>query len=325
MRRLALLLTALAALVGSPVAAAEIVTAADRAGRTITFDIQAEQVNVEWYAELLRNAAHGPEIEHVTIRIVTFDALREICGAQALGCYGGRKEAARIILPTGDSPTLVHTVYHEYGHHLDAWRGVATIEREPNGSASWAAARGIPELLAAGQVAHDYSLGWERAIGEIFAEDYAQLHQETPFKISWLAPPTETVRAALRADLENVPATPTPVANKPPVNIAKSGTLRAGSPVVVPFELLGPGRRVTFSATLARATVRARMELRCTDGRTATRLLGGTRLTATIDIVDLGPARCTATLRSTGKVVGRYSARVRLAVEPTVAAFSDRN
>ena len=210
-------------------------------------------------------------------------------------------------------------LYHEYGHHLDAWRGVAAIQREPNGSASWAVARGIPELLAAGQVAHDYSLGWERSIGEIFAEDYAQLHQETPFKISWLAPPTEPIRAALRSDLENVPATPTPVETRPPVTISRSGTLRAGAPVVVPFELLGPGRRVTFSATVATKTARARMELRCTDGRSATRLLGGARRTATIDLGNLGPARCTATLRSTGKVAARYSTRVRLAVEQATA------
>ncbi|MBA2331191.1 MAG: hypothetical protein H0V94_00165 [Actinobacteria bacterium] len=319
MRRLAFVLTALVALVGSPVAAAELRTSTDRDGRTITFDVQAEQVDVEWYAELLRNAAHGAEIERVTIRIVTPEALREICGGQALGCYGGRKEAARIVLPTGNSPTLIHTVFHEYGHHLDAWRGVAAIEREPNGSASWAAARGIPELLAAGTVAHDYSLGWERAIGEIFAEDYAQLHQETPFKISWLAPPTDAIRAALRKDLENVPVAPTPVASRPPVTITKGGTLRSGQPVVVPFELLGAGRRVIFSATLAVKTARARMELRCTDGRSATRLLGGTRRAGTIDIGALGPARCTATLRSTGKVAARYSMRVRLAVEPAAA------
>ncbi|MCP9484780.1 MAG: hypothetical protein MSC30_02875 [Gaiellaceae bacterium MAG52_C11] len=319
MRRLALLLTVLAALIGSPVAAAELRTSTDREGRTITFDVQAEQVDVEWYAELLRNAAHGPEIERVTIRIVTPEALRATCGGQALGCYGGRKEAARIVLPIGNSPSLSHTVYHEYGHHLDAWRGVAAIGQEPNGSASWAAARGIPELLAAAKVAHDYSLGWEHAIGEIFAEDYAQLHQETPFKISWLPPPTEAIRTALRADLENVPTTPTPVASKPPVNIAKSGTLRTGQPVVVPFELLGPGRRVTFSATLAAKTARARMELRCTDGRSASRVLGGSRRAATIDLGNLGPARCTAALRSTGKVAGRYSTRVRLAVEPAVA------
>ncbi len=320
MRRLACLLTVLAGLVGAPVAAAEIVTSTDRAGRTITFDVQAEQVDVEWYAELLRNAAHGAEIERVTFRIVTPEALREICGAGALGCYGGRKESARIVVPTGESPRLAHTVYHEYGHHVDAWRGVATIQREPNGSASWAEARGIAELRAAGKVAHDYSLGWERSIGEIFAEDYAQLHHETSFRISWLAPPSPAVRAALGRDLEGVPAAPTPVAARAPVTIAKRGTLGKGQTAVVPFELLGPGRRVTFTATLARATARARMELRCTDGRRANRSLGGARRTATIDLRELGPARCTVTLRGTSKLATRFSARVRLAVEPLVTS-----
>ena len=319
MRRLVLLLAILAVLVGSPVAAAGIVTTTDREGRTITFDVRAEQVDVEWYAELLRNAAHGAEIERLTIRIVTPEALRETCGAAALGCYGGSKEAARIVVPTGQSPTLVHTVYHEYGHHLDAWRGVAAIEQEPNGSASWAAARGIPKLLAAGSVTHDYSLGWDRSIGEIFAEDYAALHHESPFKISWLAPPSQAVRDALRNDLENVPAAPTPTPAKAPVVIVKNGTLRAGQTAVVPFELLGPGRRVTFTATLPSSSARARMELLCTDGRRAALLVGGTRRTGSIDVRELGPARCTVTLRSTGKVAARYSARVRLAVEPAVA------
>ena len=318
-RRLLLLLTVLVALVGSPVAAAEIVTRPDREGRTITFDVQAEQVDVEWYAELLRNAAHGAEIQHVTFLIVAPDALRETCGAgDALGCYGGRKERARIVLPTGSSPSLVHTLYHEYGHHLDAWRGVAAIEREPNGSASWAAARRIAELLAARSVAHDYSLGWDRSIGEIFAEDYAQLHHESPFKISWLPPPSQAVRDALRHDLENVPAVPTPAAPKPPVVIVKSGSLGSGKTVVVPFELLGPNRRVTFTAKVPRATARARMELRCTDGRRATRLLSGRSRTGSIDVRALGPPRCTVTLRNTGKLAARYSARVRLALEPPV-------
>jgi len=53
--------------------------------------------------------------------------------------------------------------------------------------------------------------------------------------------------------------------------------------------------------------------------RRAALLVGGTRRTGSIDVRELGPARCTVTLRSTGKVAARYSARVRLAVEPAVA------
>ena len=301
-RRLVLLLTVLASLVGSPVAMAEIVTTTDLAGRTITFDVQAESVDVEWYAALLRNAAHGAEIERVTFRIVTPEALAEICGGEALGCYGGRKESARIVLPTGDSPTLVHTLVHEYGHHVDAWRGVAAIEREPNGSATWAVARGIPELLAAGKVAHDYSLGWDRSIGEIFAEDYAQLHLETPFKITWLAPPSEAVRAALRNDLENVPAAPTPVASRPPVTIAKSGTLRSGLPSSSRSSSSGP---VAASPSAPRSPPRRPRRgwssAAPTDGapRVSSAALAGTRRsTSGTSARPAAPSRCGARARS---------------------------
>jgi hypothetical protein len=314
-RRLTVLAVLLAALGLAPAAAAEIVTAQDRQGRTITFDVQAEGVDVDWYAELLRNAAHGDEIERVTVRIVPPGELQGSCGGPAHACYGGPRSDARITVPAGKSHSLAHTLLHEYGHHVDAHRGVGAAPREPNGSASWWAARGISRLLAENQVSHTYSLGWERAIGELFAEDYAQLHIEHQFQIEWLAPPTRAVRAALRRDLEGEPAAPIPAPAKPPLVIRRSGELHPGQVHSVPFELLGPGRRVTFTATVTRDTS-ARMLLRCTDGRTASRVLDGAARTATIDLRDLGPARCTVSVRGTGTAAGGYNARVRLAREP---------
>jgi hypothetical protein len=314
-RRLTVLAVLLTALGLAPQAAAEIVTARDREGRTITFDVRAERVDVAWYAELLRNAAHGDEIERVTVRIVPASELVGICGGPANACYGGPSSAARITVPAGKSHSLAHTLLHEYGHHVDAHRGVGAAPQEPNGSASWWAARGISRLLAENQVAHTYSLGWERAIGELFAEDYAQLHIEHAFQIQWLAPPNRAVRAALRRDLEGEPASPIPAPAKPPLVIRRSGELRPGQVHSVPFELLGPGRRVTFTATVTR-NVSARMLLRCTDGRTASRLLHDALRTATLDVRNLGPARCTVSVRGTGTAAGGYNARVRLAREP---------
>jgi len=310
-----MLIALLAALGAAPVASAEIVTSQDQIGREITFDVRAPDVDVEWYAEQLRNAAHGDEIARVTFAIVSFSELREICGADAGGCYS-RGGSARITVPAGRSELVLHTLVHEYGHHIDSARGVGAALREPNGSASWWDARGIGQLLGEGKVSHTYSLGWERAIGEIFAEDYAQLHLETGFKIGWLDPPTEAVRAALRKDLENVPSAPTPAAPKPPVVITRGGKLSTTTTAVaIPFELLGPGRRVTFTAITRSAAARVRMELRCSDGRTVKRLLTGMVRTATIDLSNLGPARCTATVRNLVKASVSYSARVRLAVE----------
>lgn len=239
--------------------------------------------------------------------------LRTACGPGANGCYRRGAEAT-IVVPAGTTDAIRHTLVHEYGHHIDAWRGVGATSREPNGSASWWEARGMSQLLAEGKVSHTYSLGWDRSIGEIFAEDYAQLHLETPYRIGWLDPPNEAVRAALARDLENVPAAPAPAAPKPPVVVERRGTLRRAAVVEIPFELLGPGRRVTFTAQIGPAAARVRMELRCSDGRKATRVLSRARPAAKIDLRDAGPARCTVALRNTGAVAASYFARLRLAL-----------
>jgi len=316
MRRLALLLALLAAagLTTASGAAASLVTVDDGAGRTISFDVLAPGVDLEWYANHLRRAAHGDEIERVVFRIVQQGEIRRRCGAGAAGCYGGSALAARIVVPAGRSPQVAHTLLHEYGHHVDRNRGVGAAQTEPNGSASWWAARGIGRLLAAGQVSHTYSLGWERAIGELFAEDYAQLHLETPFKISWLGYPGDAVRAALRRDLENVPAEPLPAEPRPRALITRTGSLARGKVVTVPFELIGRDRRVTFSATVTRQTA-ARVELRCAAGARIVRVLGGASQTAKVDLKGLGPTRCTLTLRGTGIRTGGFNLRLRLAIE----------
>jgi hypothetical protein len=311
-RRVLAVLVAVVALVAAPAAVADTFTAKDAQGRTITFDVRAQDVAVEWYANLLRNAAHGDEIERVTIRVVTADELRDTCGSGAAACYGGSRTAARIVVPAGESAQIAHSLVHEYGHHVDAWRGVGAASREPNGSAQWWAARGISQLLADGRVSHTYSLGWDHAIGELFAEDYAQLHLQTPWRISWLEPPGEPVLAALRTDLDNAPTEAVPATTRPLV-ITRRGTLRPRGTHTIPFGLLGPGRRVTFTATLGRPGT-ARLELRCGDGRTATRAVR-TR-TATIDLRNLGPATCRITLRSTVRRAVSFAARLRLAVEP---------
>ena len=48
-----------------------------------------------------------------------------------------------------------------------------------------------------------YSLGWGRAVGEIFAEDYVQVNLRTNYFITALARPDRAVRAALRRDLRS--------------------------------------------------------------------------------------------------------------------------
>jgi hypothetical protein len=306
------LLALLAALSLSSTARAELVTARDAAGRPISFDVRAAGADTGWFASILRGIAHGDEISRVTIRIVPSEALASYCGGEAAGCYNGGRTGGVIVVPSLRTSSTAHTLVHEYGHHIDAATGVAGVP-EPNGTPSWWRARDMARLVSAGQVARDYSSGWSRSIGEIFAEDYAQLHVRYPYKIGWLEPPSASVSAALRADLSGAPAQPAPA---PPLEIVRRGVLAAGQTRTLPFGLLGPGRRVTFTVALnpgAGAAVKARASIRC-GARSFSKAITRPGLPVTIDRSGLGPARCEVVLTSTSPTVQAYAAKLRLAV-----------
>ena len=208
-------------------------------------------------------------------------------------------------------PEIAHTLLHEYGHHVDRSNAHGRLA-EPNGTRRWWLARGMGKLVELDSVAGGYRIGWDRSIGEIYAEDYAYVHLGGRHKIGWLDLPDEAVRAALLADLgagESDVATPAEPAVKPVV-IARSGVLAAGERQSLSFGLLGPGRRVTFTAQVARS--HARLEIACSNGRRFAKRLTGR--SATIDVRNLGPAECRATVRSTGTAPQRYSVRLRLSV-----------
>ena len=320
-RRFAVLLLAalVAALAAATVARAEIIVARDAQGRAITFDVRATAVDVEWYAAILRAAAHGNEISTVTIRILPEDGVEAQCEGDAVACYGTRRGVRTIVVPAGRNDFVAHALLHEYGHHLDsAWPVVST--RELDGTPVWWSLRGMATLLDSGSVAFDYSLGWSRSIAEIFAEDYAYIHLPIRYSIRWLSPPDDALRNALLAELggTSTPAPAPPAAAPQPVVVNRSGTLAARGVRTLPFELSGPGRRVTYTVTLAganRARVRARAEIVCDGARVASRNFGNGVRTRTLDVPNLGPAECEARLVSTSRFAHRYTLSLRLAVE----------
>jgi hypothetical protein len=298
-------------------AGAEIVTKQDAAGRTITFDVQAPSVDVDWYAALLRAAAHGDEISRVTIRIVPAEDVPALCGAAAAACYSLGRNGGRIVVPAGKDLRVASTFLHEYGHHLDRNWSVSGV-RELNGTPVWWQLRGMAALVEQGSVAFDYSRGWNRSVGEIFAEDYAWIHIPYQYAIPWLAAPDDTLRNALLAELggQSTQLPETPAAG--PLVINRSGSLGAKRQQVVPFGLLGPGRRVTFTATVNRTTragTRARMDVTCNGARVASQAFTRGRSTRTINVPNLGPAECSARLVSTAGVRLTYTLRLRLAIE----------
>jgi hypothetical protein len=257
--------------------------------------------------------------------------IRTLCGAEALACYttSRRTGAGLITVPAeGPTETVAHSRVHEYGHHLDTAWSVPDAPQELNGTPVWWAARGMSGLVSTRGVAFDYSLGWSRSVGEVFAEDYAYIHLGGTYKIPWLSPPDEALKTALLAELGGstttpppvTPPTTTPPAGTPtrPVTVNRSGTLRAGASRSIPFTLLGPGRRVTVDAAvsglLRRRAAGARLDVTCNGTVVATAAVAAGR-TATLDTRDLGPASCSAALTSTATTGQRYAVRLRLAIE----------
>jgi predicted thioesterase len=299
-------------------AGAAIITSQDQQGRRITFDVRAATVDTEWYAAVLRAAAHGDEISDVTVRIVPEAQIGSLCGGDAVACYTGQERNPTIIVPAGQSTSLESTLLHEYGHHIDANWGVPGV-RELNGTPVWWNLRGMAALFSQRRVAFDYSLGWNHSIPEIFAEDYAYIHMGAGYGIPWLQPPDQALKDAMFAELGS-PTAPLPPTRNEPVVINRSGTLAPRATRSVPFGLLGPGRHVTLTATVTkpkRSGVRARATIVC-DGRTVkTQTFTKGRTSRTIDLPSMGPATCSAQVVSTSKVALRYTLRLRLAVEST--------
>lgn len=304
-------LSAGAALVGGlalPVdAGARIVTAEDGQGRPITFDVQANGVNVGEYTSVLRNAVHGNEIRTVTVRIVPRGRIASSCGSsQAVACYSGNAQGGTIVVRAAARAQFEHSLLHEYGHHVDAAiRGGS--RRELNGTPRWWRARSMGTRLRRGQVAYDYERGWARSIGEIFAEDYVQVHVRGEFGIPWLNPPSAAVRRAIRQDITGRASGPAPRPGSgegqggptdPPTN-SRSRTFRdrvdlaPGDARRIPFGLLGPGRRINFTTNVASAqqTGRVSNQLFC-QGRRITGGQGTDASPGRIKRTNLPPGSC---------------------------------
>ncbi len=79
-------------------------------------DALPPDVTPESWAEFLVHLTHGPELAQLTVYILSFDEMQEICGTRALGCYG----ADQLVVSgeTAFDTTTDEVVRHEYGHHI---------------------------------------------------------------------------------------------------------------------------------------------------------------------------------------------------------------
>ena len=311
-------------------ALAETATRADAKGRTITFDLQTTGVDVDGYARILSETLHGDEISGVTVRVVPGAAIVTECGPGAAACYERVNRTARIIVPAEAAGAVRDPLVHEYGHHVDA-----TVHHQagscPDGTSRWWAARGAAAALASGQLACDYSAGWEHSLAEVFAEDYRVLNVPGAASRGALGQPGPAVLDALRqdlAELDGAPpasppgATPEPVPSPDPSQaggasaplLGRGGSLR-GAGRLKAGEVARIGFRLTGRRNVA-LVVRRRglgggdfaVLLRCGGGSV---LVGDGRRRAVVRVSGrVGPGRCTATVRA-GRRGLDFGARLR--------------
>lgn len=298
-------------------AGAAIITTTDGQGRRITFDVRSTAADTDWYASILRGTAHGNEISSVTIRIVPDQSIENLCGPEAAACYTRSGGRPTIMISAGKNTFIEGTLIHEYGHHLDASTSVPGVP-ELNGTPAWWAARGMASLLAGHQVAFDYSQGWAHSIAEVFAEDYAYIHVGPTYRygITWLSPPDDALKATMFAEL-GTPTSTLPAAPNAPLVVNRVGTLARRGTKSIPFGLLGPGRHVTFKATVSRPKrkgIRARIQVVCNGTVAGTQTIGRGQTTRTLDLPNLGPGDCDARLVSAAPVSLKYTLRLQLAV-----------
>ena len=308
-------LAVVVSLVAATGAGAAIVTASDLQGRTITLDVRANNVDTSWYAAILSATSHGNEISNVTVRIVPDQAIEGLCGAEAAACYTRAAGRPTIMIPAGKNQFIEGTLIHEYGHHLDASTPVSGVP-ELNGTPAWWAARGMAALFASHQVAFNYSMGWDHSIAEIFAEDYAYITFGPTYRyaITWMSPPDDALKATMFTEL-GTPPQALPAAPNAPLVVHRVGTLGPRGRKLVPFGLLGPGRHVTFTATVSRAQrkgVRARIQVVCNGTVAGTRTIGKGQATRTLDLPSMGPGDCDARLISSVPVSLKFNLRLQL-------------
>jgi hypothetical protein len=126
----------------------------------------------EGWAEFLTGLTHGPEITRLSTYIGTLDEIQDICGRQALGCYGGNEMVA-IGEPALADAAPEEIVRHEYGHHIAFHRLNAPWAAIDWGPKRWATAANVcaragRKEVFPGDEGRNYALN----PGEAWAEAY---------------------------------------------------------------------------------------------------------------------------------------------------------
>jgi hypothetical protein len=308
----------------------------DGQGRVVHFDAPDEASALQ-LNQTVNALTHGSEVSTVTIRVLSPASVAATCGTDAAGCYQATSRgSSTIFVPTGGLGPDVLT--HEYGHHIERSRRTS-FTALGSGMPAWWRTRGVVSLLQAGQVARDYSLGWDRSIAEIYAEDFAVLNGSNRRWRMQVGIPGPEILAALRTDLAGAaPTPPTPVpAGTPAVSpqpatsgapaagpagsasparksmeVRTRGLLTPGGRRLLPFTVPGPGNGIVVGIRLAGRNQRAsaRADIRCA-GKALGGKAGQIKRPISFRIPGPGAANCVLVVSRASAPVG-FSATIRV-------------
>ena len=137
----------------------------------VSDSLPLETSTPEGWAEFLAGITHGSEIAQLTSYIVTFSEVQEICGSQALGCYGRDELVAPGELVADITPEEV--VRHEYGHHIAFHRLNGPWMAVDWGPKRWASAANVCARVSRREAfPGDQGSNYARNPGEAWAETY---------------------------------------------------------------------------------------------------------------------------------------------------------
>jgi hypothetical protein len=126
------------------------------------------------WADYLGSLVHGEELNLLEAYVATPDEVRELCRAEALGCYGS--DTMISIGETVDGVTPEEVVAHEYGHHVAHNRANPPWPAIDYGTKRWATHAGICARADAAEIfPGDQGIRYRLNPGEGFAEVYRAL------------------------------------------------------------------------------------------------------------------------------------------------------
>jgi hypothetical protein len=142
----------------------------------VSATLPADAGTPQTWADFIAGLEHGPELASLTAYIATFDEMGQVCGAQALGCYGSDQLIAIGEPAYGVTPQEV--VRHEYGHHVAAHRMNPPWAAVDWGPKYWATTMNVCRR-AADRTAYpgDEGANYELNPGEAWAETYRALQE----------------------------------------------------------------------------------------------------------------------------------------------------